>query len=309
MAKILITGGSGFLGKRLASLLRPGHYVEAGHAANLNLCNYEDTYELLSEGWDRVYHLAAKVGGIGANQAKPADFWSANIQMGMNVLDAAARLKIPKLVMVGTTCSYPKYTPTPFKEDNLFFGFPEETNAPYGIAKRALLVGAGAYRNQYGLNVVTAVPTNLYGPGDSFSLDASHVIPAMIRKFHEAKKTGADVVHLWGTGNPSRDFLYVDDAANGLVRMMETYNEPEPINLGSGREIKIHELASMIAEIVGYTGCWLWDSSKPDGQPRRVLDVSRAEAMLGWRPRTRTEEGLRTTYDWFRHECESGRIF
>jgi GDP-L-fucose synthase len=248
---------------------------------------------------DVVIHLAAKCGGIGANMRRPGEFFRNNILMGVNTIDAARTCGIRKFVCVGTICAYPEYTPVPFKETDLWKGYPEPTNGAYGIAKKALLVMLQAYRQQYGFNGIYLLPVNLFGLGDHFSLEDSHVIPAMIRKFDTAKDLGLPSVKLWGTGSASREFLYVKDAAVGIVDAMEKYDGPDPVNLGSGREISIRDLAEKIRAIVGYEGAIEWDSSKPDGQPRRCLDVSRAKELFGFEARTGFSDGLESTYRWW----------
>ena len=251
---------------------------------------------------DIVIHLAAEVGGIGANRASPGRFFYANLAMGMHLIEQARDAGLKKIVMVGTVCSYPKHTPVPFREDDLWNGYPEGTNAPYGIAKKALLVMLQAYRQQYGLNGVYLIPVNLYGPGDNFDLETSHVIPAMIRKFVDARVSGAAEVTLWGTGSASREFLYVEDCARAIVMATQRYDGAEPVNIGTGREITIRDLAEKIRGIVGYRGRIIWDSTKPDGQPRRCLDTSRAKAAFGFEATTGFDEGLQRTVDWYCNE-------
>lgn len=251
---------------------------------------------------DIVIHLAAEVGGIGANRASPGRFFYANLAMGMHLIEQARDAGLKKIVMVGTVCSYPKHTPVPFREDDLWNGYPEGTNAPYGIAKKALLVMLQAYRQQYGLNGVYLIPVNLYGPGDNFDLETSHVIPAMIRKFVDAKLSGAAEITLWGTGSASREFLYVEDCARAIVMATQRYDGAEPVNIGTGREITIRDLAEKIRGIVGYRGRIIWDSTKPDGQPRRCLDTSRAKAAFGFEATTGFDEGLQRTVDWYCNE-------
>jgi GDP-L-fucose synthase len=248
---------------------------------------------------DLIIHLAALVGGIGVNQTRPAEFFYNNLMMGIQLIHEAWMRGVQKVVAVGTICAYPKITPIPFKEEHLWDGYPEETNAPYGLAKKVLLVQAQAYRQQYGFNTIYPLPVNLYGPRDNFDLESSHVIPALIRKCLSAKEANAEQVVLWGDGTPTREFLYVEDAAEALVLAAERYNGPEPFNLGSGQEIAIKDLAQMIARLTGYTGKIAWDLSKPNGQPRRALDTSRAEQYFGFRAGTPFEEGLRRTIDWY----------
>jgi GDP-L-fucose synthase len=252
-----------------------------------------------------VIHLAANVGGIGANLEHPADFFYDNLMMGVELMHQAYRLGISKFVAIGTVCAYPKFTPVPFKEEDLWIGYPEETNAPYGLAKKMMLVQAQAYRQQYGFDAIFLLPVNLYGPGDNFNLKTSHVIPALIRKAFEAKDSGAETLSLWGDGSPTREFLYVEDASDGIVTAAEKYSGPEPVNLGSGYEIAILDLASMIARHVGFTGQIVWETDKPNGQPRRALDVTRAKEYFGWQARTPFEEGIRRTIAWFQ-ENRSG---
>jgi GDP-L-fucose synthase len=248
---------------------------------------------------DIVIHIAGDVGGIGANRTNPGRFFYNNIMMGVQLMEYGRRYRIQKFVAVGTICSYPKFTPVPFKEEDLWNGYPEETNAPYGLAKKMLLVQAQAYRQQYDFNAIFLLPVNLYGPGDNFDLDTSHVIPAMIRKCVEARNSGMSEIVLWGTGNPTREFLHVRDAAEGILLATERFDGPEPVNLGSAMEIRIKDLADLIARLTGFKGRIVWDTSKPDGQPRRALDTKRAEHLFGFRARTRFEEGLRETINWF----------
>jgi GDP-L-fucose synthase len=247
-----------------------------------------------------VVHLAAEVGGIGANRANPGRFWYANLMMGTHVLEQSRRIGVRKLVLVGTICSYPKFTPVPFREDDLWEGYPEETNAPYGVAKRALLVGAQAYREQYGLNVVYLLPVNLYGPGDNFDLESGHVIPALIRKMVEAKEQRNKEVVLWGDGSPTREFLYVEDCADALYLAARRYDGADPVNVGTGEEIAIKDLAELVADATGFEGEIVWDTSKPNGQPRRKLNTSRAEEFFGFRAGTPLREGIPQTVAWYR---------
>jgi GDP-L-fucose synthase len=245
-------------------------------------------------------HLAAEVGGIGANRDNPGRFFFANMAMGMHLIEAARKYGLKKFLQVGTICAYPKFTPVPFKEDDIWIGYPEETNAPYGVAKKALLVQCQSYRAQYGLNAIYLLPVNLYGPKDNFDLHTSHVIPALIRKCIEAQRRGDKEIVAWGTGKVSREFLYVEDCARGLVDSLEKYDSPEPMNLGSGREITIKDLTELVAKLVGFEGKITWDSSKPDGQPRRCLDVSRAKQEIGFVAGTSLEDGLKKTIEWYR---------
>jgi nucleoside-diphosphate-sugar epimerase len=268
--------------------------------SDYDLTRAEDAERLWSDARPELaFHLAAEVGGIGANRANPGRYWYANLLMGAHVLEAARRVGTDKLMLVGTVCAYPKHAPVPFREDTLWDGYPEETNAPYGVAKRALLVGAQSYRTQYGLNAIYLVPVNLYGPGDNFELESSHVIPALIRKMAEAVDRGDQSVTLWGDGSPTREFLYVDDCVEGLWRAAERFDGAEPVNLGSGEEISIRQLAEVVAETVGFRGDIVWDRSKPNGQPRRHLDVSRADELFGFRAATSLRQGLRLTVDWY----------
>jgi len=300
--RTLVTGSSGFLGRHVVEELRarrcrqiitPGHH-------DYDLVDGEDTRRMLNDTRPNlVIHLAAKVGGIGANRAHPADFFYDNLMMGAQLMHESWRMGIGKFVAVGTVCAYPKHTPVPFRESDLWDGYPEETNAPYGLAKKMLLVQAQAYREQYGFNAIYLLPVNLYGPGDNFDPADSHVIPALIRKFVEAKERRIPSVDVWGTGRATREFLYVGDAAEGIVSASERYDGSEPVNIGSGMEISIRELATLIAQIVGYNGQLAFDQSKPDGQPRRCLDTSRAEEWFGFRAQTEFASGLQHTVDWY----------
>jgi GDP-L-fucose synthase len=309
--RVLLTGGSGFLGQNVQRELRERDVAEiyVPRRRDFDLTRWDDVEKLFAEASpDLVIHLAAKVGGIGANMAVPADLYLSNLLMGTYVIEEARRRETEKTVIVGTICAYPKFAPTPFKEDDLWNGYPEETNAPYGIAKKALLVQAQANRAQYGQNVIYLLPVNLYGPGDKFHPSVSHVIPALIKKFVEAKEAGADHVDVWGTGKATREFLYVDDCAHGIVLASAMYESELPVNLGSGREIAVKDLAELIASLVGFDGELRWDPDKPDGQPRRQLDVTRARESFGFEASTSLEGGLRTTIDWYvenREEAEA----
>jgi len=301
--RMLVTGGGGFLGSHLVTRLEEdGHEVTASRRAAYDLTTMDDTARLFADSEpELVFHLAAEVGGIGANRENPGRYWYANLMMGAHVLEQARLHRIRKLVMVGTVCSYPKLTPVPFREEDLWSGYPEETNAPYGVAKKALLVGAQAYREQYGLDTIFLLPTNLYGPRDNFDLQSSHVIPALIRKMIDS--TGEIV--LWGDGTPTREYLYVDDCVEGLRLAAERYDGPEPVNLGTGVETSIRETAEIVSAAVGFTGEIRWDTSMPNGQPRRSLDSSRAATLFGFEAKVPLEEGIQQTVAWFREERRS----
>jgi GDP-L-fucose synthase len=299
---VLVTGGGGFLGSHLVDRMRAdGIEPVVASRREHDLTRDADAERLFAEVQpELVVHLAAEVGGIGANRANPGRFWYANLMMGTHVLEQSRRIGVRKLVLVGTICSYPKFTPVPFREDDLWEGYPEETNAPYGVAKRALLVGAQAYREQYGLNVVYLLPVNLYGPGDNFDLEGGHVIPALIRKMVEAKEQGNSEVVLWGDGSPTREFLYVEDCADALYLAAQRYDGADPVNVGTGEEIAIKDLAELVADATGFEGEIVWDTSKPNGQPRRKLNTSRAEQFFGFRARTPLREGIPQTVAWYR---------
>jgi GDP-L-fucose synthase len=298
MSRALVTGGGGFLGSQLVARLEAaGHDVFVARRREYDLTRFDDAERLYADAEpDTVFHLAAEVGGIGANRANPGRYWYANLLMGAHVLELSRLNEVQKTVVVGTVCAYPKFTAVPFREDDLWNGYPEETNAPYGVAKKTILVGAQAYREQYGLDSIFLLPANLYGPRDNFDLETSHVIPALIRKMTDA---AGDVV-LWGDGSPTREFLYVDDAAEGLLLAAERYDGAEPVNLGTGVETSIRELAELIAELTGFDGEIVWDTTMPNGQPRRSLDASRAEQLFGFRAGTPLRDGLEQTIAWYR---------
>jgi GDP-L-fucose synthase len=301
VTRVLVTGGGGFLGSRLVERLESdGHDVFAARRRDYDLTRQVEAEQLFADARpELVFHLAAEVGGIGANRANPGRYWYANAVMGANVLELSRVHEVGKLVVVGTICEYPKFTPVPFREDDLWDGYPEETNAPYGVAKKSLLVGGNAYRDQYGLNAIHILPVNLYGPGDNFDPETAHVIPDLIRKLSESPER----VVLWGDGTPTREFLYVEDCVEGLALAGERYDGAEPVNLGTGAEIAIRDLASLVAELVGFSGEIEWDPTKPNGQPRRSLDTTRARELLGWRARTPLREGLERTVAWYREHA------
>ena len=302
MKKILVTGGAGFLGSHVVSHLRKrrGNNIVVPRQKQVDLRILNNCLKITRK-IDLVIHLAGNVGGIGYNQANPGTLFYDNLMMGVNLIEACRFNSVKKIVIVGTICSYPKYTPVPFKESDLWNGYPEETNAPYGVAKKALLVMAQAYKQQYGLNSVYLLPVNLYGPGDHFDPKVSHVIPALIKKFVEAKKTGEKQVTVWGTGKATREFFYVDDAARAIVLAAEKLNILEPVNIGAGFEISVKALANLIKNLVGYKGKIVWDTSKPDGQPRRMLDTSKAKKLFGFEAKTSLGEGLTRTINWYIH--------
>lgn len=305
--RVCVTGGAGFLGSFVVDALRRRGCAEifVPRSSDYDLVDPAAVERLYDDARpDLVLHLAARVGGIGANQANPGAFFYQNLMMGVQLLHAGMLRKLPKLVAVGTICAYPKFAPVPFVEADLWSGYPEETNAPYGLAKKMLLVQAQAYRQQYGFNAIYLLPVNLYGPRDNFDLQSSHVIPAMIRKFLEAQAAGRQEVELWGTGTPSREFLYVEDAAEGILLAAERYDGADPVNLGAGFEIHIADLALLIARLCDYQGRVVWNSDRPDGQPRRMLDVSRARERFGFEAQVGFEEGLRRTVAWYRQHAQ-----
>jgi len=300
--RILVTGGAGFLGSHLVSQLKekvkdPSQII-VPRSKDIDLRNWDNCLKVL-DNVDIVIHLAAKVGGIGYNQAHPAELFYDNAIMGIQLLEAARRKEIEKFVIVGTVCAYPKYTPVPFKEEDIWNGYPEETNAPYGLAKKMLLVQSQAYRDQYRFNSIYLLPVNLYGPGDNFNPESSHVIPALIKKFVDAKKEGIKEVEIWGTGKASREFIYVEDAARGIVLATEKYNSKDPVNIGSGKEITIKELVKLISNEVGYTGQIKWNLDKPDGQPRRCLNTDKAKKEFEFEAKMPIREGIKKTVEWY----------
>jgi GDP-L-fucose synthase len=299
---VMVTGGAGFLGRAVVARLNAfgAHNVFVPRSAHYDLRTREGVVKALEAARpDLIIHLAAVVGGIGANRENPGRFFYENAAMGIEMMEQARLAGVKKFVGIGTVCSYPKFTPVPFHEDDLWSGYPEETNAPYGLAKKMLLVQGQAYREQYGFDAIHLLPVNLYGPGDNFNPASSHVIPALIRKAVEARDAGTDHIDIWGTGSASREFLYVDDAAEAIVLAAERYDGADPVNIGVGREITIRELVNLIVRLTGFAGEIRWDSTKPDGQPRRALDTSRARERFGFEANTSFEEGLRRTIDWF----------
>jgi GDP-L-fucose synthase len=296
--RVVVTGGAGFLGSHVVERLRShGEDPVVARRAEYDLTRWEDGDRLFRDARpELVYHLAAEVGGIGANRANPGRYWYANLMMGAHVLELCRVHGVEKLVTAGTVCAYPKLAPVPFSEDDLWNGYPEETNAPYGVAKKTLLVGGQSYRDQYGTNAIFLLPANLYGPRDNFHPTNAHVIPDLIRKMVDSH----DEVTLWGDGSPTREFLYVDDCAEGLVLAAKRFDGPEPVNLGTGEETSIRDLAELVAELTGFEGEIVWDASMPNGQPRRRLDVARAERLFGFRARTALREGLARTIEWYR---------
>lgn len=301
--RICVTGGAGFLGSHLIAKLeaRGAKEIFIPKIEDYNLVEIADIKRMLNDSRpDVIIHLAAHVGGIGANREHPAEFFYDNLMMGVQLIHEAWKRGVEKFVAIGTVCAYPKFTPVPFREDDIWNGYPEETNAPYGLAKKMLLAQSQAYRQQYGYNSIFLIPVNLYGPKDNFRPESSHVIPALIKKCVEAVESGEKEVVIWGDGSPTREFIYVDDAAEGIALATEKYNGSDPVNIGSGYEISIKELAELIARLTGFAGNLVWDTTKPNGQPRRGLDVSRAEKYFGFKAKMPFEEGLRRTIDWYR---------
>ncbi len=310
--RIVITGGAGFLGQQVyAQLFAAGVQPEQIAIPRRSEYDLTKSYQVAKMYADLrptvVIHLAAEVGGIGANRQNPGRYFYANVAMGLHLIERGRQAGVKKFVQIGTVCAYPKLAPVPFKEEDLWSGFPEETNAPYGVAKKALLVMLQAYRQQYGFNGIFLLPVNLYGPGDNFDLASSHVIPALIRKFVEARERSEREVVVWGTGSASREFLYVEDCARAIVLAAQRYDDPEPMNIGSGCEIKIRDLAEKIQQLAGYDGPIRWDASQPDGQPRRRLDCSRAKDRLEFAAAVELDEGLRRTMDWYKASRESAK--
>lgn len=305
--RIIVTGGSGFLGRHVVPMLQdiPGVEVFVPRSCDYDLIQGADVERMLEDfSSDMIIHLAAVVGGIGANQKNPGRFFYDNLMMGTQLIEQSRLHGVKKFVALGTVCAYPKFTPVPFMEDDLWNGYPEETNAPYGLAKKMMLVQAQSYREQYGFNTIFLLPANLYGPGDNFDLETSHVIPALIRKCVEARRSGAPFIEVWGSGNVSREFLYVEDCAEGILSAAGTYDKSAPVNLGSGREIMIRDLVAMIARLTGFDGEVRWRTDRPDGQPRRQLDVTRAAEKFGFRAHTSLEDGLRKTIDCYEGETQ-----
>lgn len=308
--RVCITGGAGFLGSFVTKNLqeRGAKEVFVPTIEKYDLVQIDSIRQMYSDSNpDVVIHLAAMVGGIGANMEHPADFFYGNLMMGVQLIHEAWKRGVQKFVALGTICAYPKFTPIPFKEDDLWNGYPEETNAPYGLAKKMLLVQSQAYRQQYGFNSIFLMPVNLYGPRDNFHPQSSHVIPALIRKCLEAKAANQPTIEVWGDGSPTREFLYVEDAAEGILLATEKYNGSEPVNLGSGMEISIKDLVNLIARLTGYEGKLVWDTSKPNGQPRRRLNVERADHEFGFKAKVDFEEGLRRTIDWYKAQMTAGK--
>ena len=311
-ARILVTGGNGFLGRHVVQALhnRGAASVFTPRSSEYDLRDRDDIRAALNDlRPDVIIHLAAVVGGIGANRANPGRFFYDNAIMGIELMEQSRVYGVAKFVQIGTVCAYPKFTPVPFREADIWDGYPEETNAPYGLAKKMLLVQAQAYRQQYGFNAVYLIPVNLYGPGDNFDPESSHVIPALVKKFIEAKERGDSEVVAWGTGSASREFLYAPDAAEGIVLAAERYDGEEPVNLGAGREITIRELTETIGRLVGFEGSVRWDASQPDGQPRRMLDTSRARELFGFEAQTSFEDGLKQTIAWYETHRPSEALY
>src|SRR3990170_2300235 len=307
--RVCVTGGSGFLGSYLLKRLeaRGAKSVFVPRIENYDLVVLDDIRRMLQDARpDIVVHLAARVGGIGANREHPAEFFYDNAMMGIQLIHESWKAGVDKFVALGTVCSYPKFTPVPFREESLWDGYPEETNAPYGVAKKMMLVQSQSYRQQYGFNSIFLIPVNLYGPRDNFDLESSHVIPALIRKCIEAQERGQRSIEVWGDGSPTREFLFADDAAEGILLGTERYNLSDPVNLGSGEEISVRNLAGVIARLTGFWGDFVWDPSRPNGQPRRSLDTSKAEALFGFKAATRLEDGLRETIEWYRQHRAAG---
>jgi GDP-L-fucose synthase len=301
--RVVVTGGAGFLGSYVVEKLRArgGESIFVPRKSDYDLVRIEDVRRLYDDtGPDLVIHLAAIVGGIGANRKNPGRYFYDNLMMGVQLMEEARLHGVKKFVATGTICAYPKFTPVPFREDDLWNGYPEETNAPYGLAKKMMLVQSQAYREQYGFNSIFLLPVNLYGPRDNFDLESSHVIPALIRKCVEAVRSGADEIVCWGTGSATREFLHADDCAEGVLLATERYDKSDPVNLGAGFEISIRDLTEKICNLTGFRGRIVWDSSKPDGQPRRCLDTTRAEREFGFRARIGFDEGLRQTIEWYK---------
>jgi GDP-L-fucose synthase len=300
--RVTVTGGAGFLGSYVVEKLkeRGCRNIFVPRSKDYDLVNYEACKKVYEDSKPHiVIHLAARVGGIGANRKNPGRFFYENLMMGVQMMELGRQAGIEKFVAIGTICAYPKFTPVPFKEKDLWNGYPEETNAPYGLAKKMLLVQAQTYRQQYGFNAIYLLPVNLYGPGDNFNPQSSHVIPALIKKCVDAVMNKSKEITVWGTGNPTREFLHVEDAAEGVLLASERYNKPDPVNLGSGFEISIKDLVNLIVKLTGFKGQIVWDPSKPDGQPKRMLDTSRAEKGFGFTAKTDFEEGLKKTIDWY----------
>ena len=300
--RVTVTGGAGFLGRFVTEMLKAYDGVEVfvPRSRDYNLIEKDDIKRMLDDAEpDLVIHLAAVVGGIGHNQKNPGKFFYDNLMMGVQLIEQSRLREVKKFVATGTVCAYPKFTPVPFKEDDIWNGYPEETNAPYGLAKKMMLVQSQAYRDQYGFNSIFVLPANLYGPGDNFDLETSHVIPALIRKCVEARRSGAGFIEVWGSGSASREFLYGEDCAEGIIKAAALYNESDPVNPGNGREVVIKDLVEMIVRLTGFEGEIRWQSNKPDGQPRRQIDTTRAAERFGFRAHTSLEQGLRQTIDWY----------